>query len=59
MAPTPPRFVSQSRDRTLPQPQPAAWSAGLVPSQRRAADQRSQLQRRRSAERWLRDLARR
>jgi hypothetical protein len=45
--------------RALPQPPPPAWNAALVPSQRRAADRRAQLQRRRSAQRWLRDLGRR
>jgi hypothetical protein len=59
MAPTRPRITRPTRGRTLPQPQPSEWSAALVPSQRRAADQRSQLERRRSAERWLRDLAHR
>jgi len=45
--------------RPLPQPRPPAWNAALVPSQRRAADRLAQLQRRRSAQRWLRALDRR
>jgi hypothetical protein len=45
--------------RPVAQPSPPAWSAALVPSQRRAADRRSELARRRSAQRWLRDLSRR
>jgi hypothetical protein len=57
MALTPDRVTAQRR--VLPQPRPPEWSAALVPSQRRAADRRSQLQRRRSAQRWLRDLGRR
>jgi hypothetical protein len=56
--PPSPQHVTDQR-RTLPQPGPPAWSAALVPSQVRAADHRAQLQRRRSAQRWLRDLDRR
>jgi len=53
-----PQHVTDQR-RTLAQPRPPAWGAALVPSQARAADRREQLQRRRSAQRWLRDLDRR
>jgi len=45
-----------ARRRPLPQPRPPGWGTALVPSQRRAAERRAQLQRRRSAQRWLRDL---
>jgi hypothetical protein len=58
MALSPDRVTDQRR-RPVAQPRPPAWSTALVPSQRRAADQRAQLERRRSAQRWLRDLARR
>ena len=54
-----PDRVTAQRRRPVAQPQPPTWSAALVPSQRRAADRRVQLERRRSAQRWLRDLARR
>jgi hypothetical protein len=48
-----------TRRSTLPQPRQPGGSAALAPSQRRAADRRAQLARRRSAQRWLRDLSRR
>jgi hypothetical protein len=51
-----PDHVATQR-RALPQPRQPAWSAALAPSQRRAADRRAQLARRRSAQRWLRDLS--
>ena len=38
----------QRRAPILPQPRPPEWSAALVPSQRRAADRRSRLRRRRA-----------
>ena len=49
--------AARRRAPALPQPRPPEWGAALAPSQRRAADRRVQLQRRRSAQSWLRDLA--
>jgi hypothetical protein len=54
-----PDRVTDRRRRTLAQPHPPAWSTALVPSQQRAADRRSELERRRSAQRWLQALRRR
>jgi hypothetical protein len=56
MAHTPERIPPTPRRRapTLPQPRTPEWSAALAPSQRRAAERRSQLQERRSAQSLLR-----
>ena len=42
------------RCRSLPQPEPPEWSAGLLPSQRRAADGLAAVERERSL--WQRLL---
>jgi hypothetical protein len=54
-----PDRVTAQRERPLAQPDPPAWSTALVPSQRRAAERRTQLARRRSVQRWLQDFRRR
>jgi hypothetical protein len=61
MQQTPQRPVPDSRRRTptIAQPATGAWGAGLVPSQRRAAERRSELRVRDSAQRWLRVLGHR
>jgi hypothetical protein len=41
-----------------PQPRPPAWSAALLPSQRRAAEYRAAEEHQRAAQRWLRELIR-
>ena len=42
-----------------PQPTTGAWGKALVPSQRRAAERRSELQLRDSVQRWFRVLGHR
>ena len=51
-----PRVVRRRRSLPLPQPKPPAWSAGLQPSQRRAADGLAAAEKERSARRWLLNL---
>ena len=50
--------VKSRTRKPLRPPQPSA-TAGLRPSQRRAAEHRATLKRERAAEHWLRRLARR
>ncbi len=54
----PPSAPRRRRSRPQPQPQAPAWSAALLPSQRRAADRRAAAEHETSVRRWLRDLAR-
>jgi hypothetical protein len=60
MQQTPRRPVPDAPRRTpaISQPATGQWSAALVPSQRRAAERRSELRLRASAQRWLRLLDR-
>jgi hypothetical protein len=54
-----PQTAHRRRPAPPPQPEPPLWSAGLLPSQRRAAMGRAAAEQERSVRRWLRDLARR
>lgn len=45
-----------TRVTPLPQPKTPAWSEALAPSQRRAAEARAAIMKRRSAQRWLRTI---
>ena len=49
--------TADPKRRPLPQPRREAWSKGLAPSQRRAAEARTRLARQRSALDWLRAIA--
>ena len=46
------------RRSVQPQPRPPAWSAELLPSQRRAGERRAAAEHQRAVQRSLRDLAR-
>ena len=47
------------RRAVQPQPRPPAWSADLLPSQRRASERRAAAEHQRAVQRSLRDYARR